>query len=123
MKRLVAKRPSAFERHAAIVGLEAILLNRITLAGLPTPAAQFRFHPARRWRADFAYPDQKLLIEVDGGSWIGGRHTTGTGFEADCEKTSWAAALGYRVIRVTGSQIKRGLAVELIRLALEITDH
>ena len=46
--------------------LEAMLLLHIRAAGLPEPAQQFRFHPVRLWRADFAWPDAKLLVEVDG---------------------------------------------------------
>ena len=101
--------------------LESILMNRIGIAGLPFPERQFRFCSTRRWRADFAYPSARLLIEVDGGAYIGGRHTRGRGFEADCEKTSTAAALGFRVIRLTGRMVKSGVAVELIRQALEQT--
>lgn len=99
--------------------LELILTNRIERAGLPLPERQFRFCPTRRWRADFAYPSAMLLIEVDGGAYVGGRHTRGAGFEADCEKASTAAALGFRVVRVTGRMIKDGRAVLLIRQALE----
>lgn len=98
---------------------EAILLNRLEHAGLPTPERQFRFCPTRKWRADFAFVAARLLVEVDGGSWIGGRHTTGSGFEADCEKQSTAAALGWRVIRVTPRMVDDGRAVTLIRRALE----
>jgi very-short-patch-repair endonuclease len=100
--------------------LEATLLNRLALAGLPAPERQFKFCASRRWRADFAYPAAMLLIEADGATWTGGRHVRGKGFEADCEKTSTAAALGYRVIRVTRGMIEDGRAVELIRQALEI---
>jgi very-short-patch-repair endonuclease len=118
---------SRLEGRTAIFGagvaseLEALLLNRLERAGLPVPVGQFRFCPTRRWRADFAYPASMLLIEADGGTWSGGRHVRGSGFEADCEKTSAAAALGYRVIRVTRKMIQSGLAVELIAQALGIT--
>lgn len=100
--------------------LEMILANRVERAGLPPMLPQFRFCPTRRWRADFAYPEAMLLIEVDGGTWTGGRHVRGKGFENDCEKTSTAAALGYRVIRLTRGMIESGQAVELIRQALEV---
>lgn len=98
--------------------LELMLLNRILRTGLPEPEKQFRFCATRRWHADFAYPSAMLLIEVDGGSWNGGRHTRGAGFENDCEKLSHAAMLGWRVIRVTGKQIESGEAVRWIAQAL-----
>ena len=105
---------------AAGVGsdLELALLNRILRTGLPAPEKQFRFCPTRRWHADFAYPAHRLLIEVDGGGYVAGRHTRGKGFEDDCERTSTAAALGYRVIRVTRNLINDGRAVSLIAQAL-----
>ncbi len=98
---------------------EWILLGRLERAGLPTPFAQFRFCPTRRWRSDFAYPEANLLIEVEGGVWTRGRHVRGKGFTADCEKYSTAAALGYRVIRVTPDMIESGQAVALISQALD----
>lgn len=45
------------------------------------------------------------LIEVEGGVWMKGRHNTGSGFIADCEKYLEAALLGYRVIRLAPPQI------------------
>lgn len=98
--------------------LELILLNRMHQAGLPEPEKQFRFCPTRRWAADFAFQDARLLVECDGGNFTEGRHTRGKGFEDDCEKLSTAAAMGWRVIRVTRNHIKSGLAVTLIARAL-----
>lgn len=72
----------------------------------------------RRWRADFVFPKHRLIVEVDGGSWSGGRHTTGAGFEADCEKLNAAALLGYRVLRFTGKHIRSGYAFATIKEAL-----
>lgn len=61
--------------------------------------SEYRFHPDRKWRADFAIPSAKILIEIDGGVWSGGRHTRGAGFLGDMEKLTSAAVLGYRVLR------------------------
>lgn len=76
---------------------------------------QFRFGKAegRRWRADFAYPPAKLLVEVEGGV-----HTIRKRWELDVEKAAWAAALGWRVLRCTKAMVKDGTAVELILRAL-----
>jgi len=110
--------------HAGVGSmLELSLLNRILLTGLPAPAKQFKFCPTRKWHADFAYPSAMLLIEVDGGGYVAGRHTRGKGFEDDCERTSTAAALGYRVVRVTRNLIEDGRAVALIAQALTVASH
>lgn len=71
---------------------------------------EFKFHPKRRWRIDFAFPDERVGVEVEGGTWSGGRHTRGSGFAADCEKYAQAMCLGWRVLRVTGDQVKSGEA-------------
>ena len=75
--------------------LEALLLLHIRAAGLPEPAQQFRFHPVRRWRADFAWPDAMLLVEVDGATWSRGRHTRGAGFERDSKRRTGDALSGW----------------------------
>ena len=78
---------------------------------------EYVFAPPRRWRADFMI-GRDLLIEVDGGTWAGGRHTTGAGFAADCEKLNEATILGYRVLRVTPSMVDDGSALALVERAL-----
>lgn len=98
--------------------LEAELARQMQLAGVPSPMPEYRFEPARRWRADFAWPDRMVMVEVEGGHWTGGRHTRGAGFEKDCEKYNEAALGGWSVIRVTGTHIKSGEAVAWIARAL-----
>lgn len=83
-------------------------------ARLPEPEAEIRFHPTRRWRLDLGWRAQMLAVEVDGGTWIGGRHSRGKGYEADCEKLAEAAILGWKVIRVTTGQVKSGQALGFI---------
>lgn len=83
------------------------------------------FAPPRKWRADFRIGGD-LLVEVDGVTHFGknangtmrlGRHQTHKGVSADCEKTSAAAILGYRVIRVTQQQVRDGVALQWIEQA------
>lgn len=90
---------------------------------IPKPEREYKFHPGRRFRFDFAWPDQKLALEVEGGTHYGkSRHTTGTGFNKDCEKYNEATILGWRVIRVDSKQVKSGQALEWVERALEV-DH
>lgn len=92
--------------------LEAEFALHLRAAGLTSGLVrEFRFHPSRRWRFDFAWPEQRLAVEVEGGHWSGGRHTRGSGFEADCEKYLHAVVEGWRVLRVTGSMVKSGVAL------------
>lgn len=64
---------------------------------LPQPVEEYRFHVTRKWRFDFAWPDYKIAVEVDGGQWLarGGRHNT----DKDREKMNAAAEMGWRVFR------------------------
>ena len=69
---------------------------------------EYKFHPTRKWRADFCWPEEKLIVEVEGGTFSGGRHTNGKGFEADCEKYNTAVCMGYAVLRGTSKHVKSG---------------
>lgn len=86
---------------------------------LPAPERQYRFHATRRWRADFAWPEHKLLLEVDGGGYINGRHSRGAGMAADCEKANEALLAGWRMLRVTPAHIRSGEAIAWIQRALD----
>lgn len=96
------------------------LAGQARMAGLPAPVREYRFavELRRRWRFDLAWPDHWLAVEVDGGTWVGGRHTSGQGFEQDCVKLNEALCLGWRVLRVTPRHVKSGEALGWLERAL-----
>ena len=124
--------------------LEEKLLDQITESGIELPQREFVFYKHRRWRADFAWIDSKLLVEVEGGIYgsrvkchkcgalvmqrtnagkfvpvfAGGRHNSAAGFEADVEKYNTAQEIGWRVIRATRKTILNGEAIALIKRML-----
>ncbi|MDR3328182.1 MAG: hypothetical protein LBT04_08750, partial [Prevotellaceae bacterium] len=57
---------------------------------------EYTFHPTRKWRFDYAIPEHKIAIEVEGGIWTGGRHTSSKGFLGDMEKYNAGTLLGWR---------------------------
>lgn len=99
--------------------LENLFLYQVKVCGLPKPEQEYRFHPTRRFRFDFAYPDRMIAIELEGGVYSGGRHTRGAGYEADCEKYNAAQKLGWQVYRFTSGMVKRGEAIKTIEQILE----
>ena len=90
------------------------LYAAIENADLPHVFREYQFARAtmgRKWAFDFAWPGDHIACEVDGGSWIGGRHTSGSGFEKDLEKHNAATELGWRVFRFTPKMVKDGTAI------------
>ncbi len=97
---------------AAEDALEARL--KAEVLPIAQPVREYRFHPERRWRFDFAWPDIKLAVEIDGR----GRHQTVVGVRNDCEKLNEALRLGWRVLRFPACDKK--LAADWVRTILEI---
>lgn len=81
--------------------LEAAFITRWRQFGGPELVAEYRFAPPRRWRFDFAHLSTQTAVELDGGTWAGGRHTRGAGFAGDCEKGNTAMTLGWAVYHLT----------------------
>lgn len=75
------------------------------LNGLPVET-EYRFDKTRRWRFDRCHPRTLVAVELDGGTWTGGRHSTGRGYSADCEKLNTATTQGWRVFRLTSDMLQ-----------------
>ena len=97
--------------------LEVQLAAQMDYARL-TYVSEYRFDPVRRWRLDFAFPDLKLAIEIDGGIWTQGRHTRGAGYEKDLEKHNALTLAGWRLLRFSGKAVKSGEALKTVQNAL-----
>lgn len=68
--------------------------------GLPKPVAEFKWHPTRKFRADYAWPEHRVLLELQGGVYTFGKHGRGSGIVKDMEKVSEASALGWLTIQI-----------------------
>ena len=109
-RRLAAKaKREQFERlfahQCAVVGIAA-----------PIPQYQFARELGRFWTADFAWPDLKLLVEVDGGIWRsgGGAHSRPSAILRDMAKHNDATLLGWRVLRFSTDEVKSGHALRFV---------
>ncbi len=95
---------------------------------------ELRFHEKRMWRFDYAIPDHKIAIEVEGGVYkkrtykdkrtgetittTGGRHNSADGFINDIEKYNTGTLLGWRIFRVTPSDLLKKATFDLIKQAI-----
>lgn len=98
--------------------IEEALSLQLRLTGAKPPEREYRFHPERKWRLDFAWPAQKLGAECEGGIWTNGAHTRGAHFTKDCEKYNTATLMGWRIFRFTTDMVKDGTALKTITEAL-----
>ncbi|MEA2142481.1 MAG: hypothetical protein QOI64_911, partial [Solirubrobacteraceae bacterium] len=68
------------------------------MADLPRPETNAR---VLRYRADFRWRDQKLIVEIDGFATHGHRRA----FENDRRRNAALVAAGYRVMQITWRQL------------------
>lgn len=96
-------------------------LWRLLAEGWPEPVVEYRFvldehtqgrtryvtqtKRVRTWRFDFAWPEQLVAVEMEGGVFTGGAHTRGRDYDADTQKYNASVALGWRVLRYTVAAI------------------
>lgn len=83
------------------------------------PNMEFIFHPTRKWRFDYAWPERRLAVEFEGGVFIGGGHTRGLIYGQNCEKYNTAVIMGWRVLRFTAPMIRAGMHETMIGEALK----
>ena len=80
--------------------------------------------PGRKWSWDFVVSKpyasgvSGFAIEIQGGTWRRGGHSTGSGIARDCEKANAAALRGYRTLFFTTEMVMDGTAINTIREAL-----
>ena len=97
---------------------DAAFLLALRASGLPMPTAELRFAPPRRWRFDFAWPEYKVALEIQGGIWIGGRHSRGAALVKEWEKLNTAAEMGWRVVYCQPKDCCKIETLEMLRRVL-----
>lgn len=121
-RQLVGLEPTAKtkqRKQGKPADLEGALALQLRVADFPAPARELVFHPQRKWRFDFAWPDQMVACEIEGITHDGGRHQRVDGFEKDLEKYEAAMLLGWTVYRVSGNMVKKGKALRTLSALLE----
>jgi very-short-patch-repair endonuclease len=82
----------------------------------PAVERQFRFAAelGRQFRWDFAWPDRKLAVEIQGGIWKrgGGAHSHPTDILRNMRKYNAGTALGWRLLQFSTDEVKSGSALQ-----------
>jgi len=105
-----AKLPGDYRPQSPLRGLPAgsgleegfLRVWRAFCTYLPLPKHNYRFHPTRRWALDYAWPDVKLAVEIEGHY----RHRSRSGFAADHKKYRAAENMGWRILKYPGDEWK-----------------
>lgn len=90
--------------------IEALLAYQIHSAGLPEPKRNYLFLADRKCELDFAWPELKVAIEVQGMV-----HRIKRQFKSDIEKKALALLAGCRVLEVGGDEIRSGQALAWVK--------
>jgi very-short-patch-repair endonuclease len=104
-------------------GPEDYFASQCTNYKLPYFERQLRFAKAlgRQWRFDFAFPDHRVAVEIDGVAVrrvggqlvVLGRHASIQGIRGDYEKLNTAAMLGWTCLRFLQTDVKPKIAIEM----------
>lgn len=120
-KRTAAPTPIAVRVKKGIKSSQFAAIEFANLcerAGLSKPATEATFHPTRKWRLDYYWPAHRLALEVEGGVFIGGGHTSGSGFAKDLDKYNSLTIIGVRLLRCTPSQLLMFDTIDMVRRAM-----
>ena len=85
------------------------LLGRVLSSTGETGVLEYRFAaPERRWRADFAWPRLRVALEIDGGTWVSGRHNRPGSVLKDMEKGNGYAVRGWLALHTPWAWVEDG---------------
>jgi len=98
---------------------EELFLAHLIRGGLEVPEQEHKFLDRRRFRFDFAWVERKIAVEIEGGVWVGGRHTRGGGYSRDLEKYNLATLHGWRVCRFTTQDVTTQKAIAFITAVMD----
>lgn len=108
------------ERKRQAEALRAEFARWCQAHGIPAPTPEHQFAPPRRWRMDWAWLEQRVYLEMQGGIWTNGGHNRGSGYVRDMEKFNAAAVAGWRLLLVVPEDLFTEATAQLIRNALGV---
>ena len=69
---------------------------------------------SKRYRADFAHLPSRSLVEIQGGTYMRGRHVSGSGYDRDARKYNLAMISGWKVYLLTSTTATDAIWIEKI---------
>lgn len=85
-----------------------------------TVLKEYRFNPRRKWRFDYAIPQHRVALEVEGGVFTQGRHVRPQGFLGDIDKYNTATLMGWKLLRTTPSDLLTTKTLEMLKCAINV---
>jgi hypothetical protein len=85
-----------------------------------TVLKEYRFCQRRKWRFDYAIPQYRVALEVEGGVFSQGRHVRPQGFLGDIEKYNTATLMGWKLLRTTPDALLSSKTLEMIKCAINV---
>lgn len=117
--------------------LELEFMHQIRVAQLPKPERELRFAAERvgsapgmrerlkkyslqDWRFDLAWREHKLAVELNGGNYVGGRHSNATQLTGEYRKINKAQQLGWVVLIFDRKLVESGEALRQLKIMLRL---
>lgn len=146
--RYATKKPRKTRKSSEESNLETLFREQLIDAGLAGWVQEYVFSPRNyaneswsyiavyckddpSWHVDFAFPEQKIIIELQGGTherrfkmgdrtlWLcGGRHVRHEGYKDDRQKSNAAQLDGWRVFEFTTDMVQSNEAIRTVKEAL-----
>lgn len=100
---------SSLERQAAML---------FAAHGLPPWEREYLFHPTLKYRFDYAWPDHRVALEIQGGTYVAGAHSRGRRQRSDFEKCNAAVLLHWRLFYADTDMVTTGVIVDTLKEVL-----
>jgi very-short-patch-repair endonuclease len=71
----------------------------------------------RPYRGDFLWPDSRVIVECQGGTWAVGGHSSGAGIDRDAAKAITAQLGGWLLLPITTTMLRNQAGVWLPMIA------
>ena len=92
--------------------LEDIFAAQLDAVGLDGYVREYQAIPGRRYRFDFCWVKERLAVEINGGTYSKGGHSSYLGIKRDYEKGNLAVQYGWKVLQFDADMVRSGQALE-----------